>query len=458
MTRKRRKVNLTDISDPRGITLTKSPANLSGFKIVRSNSLEKRSDLRAIVLPEAADKTFIGKVIEAYNLGETYSLREDAGAQYLAINGFSTDEVVVPAPLGFGLTGLIAMESVEQAQPHAPVSRSDKQGKNEIDFKHPELVSLSLAKTHFEDAKAAALWIEENAIDTDEAIASQTKEAFVFRFSKQDNAAPVDLGEGISVEIAPKQGGKLPSSIYRNVLHKTYGYEGMWDFIDFAHASANPGYIESSETAIRTLCDVLHNILLYSDLSVEEKKVAASSAVSSFESYTLNLLNSLPEPQIKLERHLPTRSTETKSMTEKAPAPTAEEQEVTRSETQEAETTEETATADPSDTITVSRSELQDLVRECLISVKMDKEDDTASAADSEEATKEAQRSDPMDIISSAMEKLAQTTETLAQRMQAVEENITKEQEDSVTVARSKEDETEQQQQETASVFKGVFG
>lgn len=464
MARKRRKVNFTDISDPRGITLTKSPANLSAFKVIRSNDAQQRSDLRAIVLPEGSDKAFGDKVVEAYGLSGDYSLREDGGTTYLAVNGFSTDEVVVPAPMGFGLTALIASEALSQAAPRHPVARSDKEqdSKNEIIAKsgdsaagkHPELSQITFASAQFPTAKEVDAWLSTNDIDTAGAKVTSSKDGTVVAFCSAKDSHTVELESGVTAAVFPKAGGQLPASIYRSVLKQTYGYPAMWDSLDFAVLAANPGYIESSETALLTLTSVLENILLHSELSVEDKTRAVSTAVSSYESYTVNMLNSLPEPSFSLERHLPTSSTETdmsdNTATQDEKALDTQEA-VTRS-AEEATVESEAPAKQEEDTITVSRGELKDLIRDCLISVKMD----TKSDAEAPEQTEEdAKRSDPLEVISAAMQKLAETNEALAQRVASVEKNL---EEDSVTVARSAEDDTEQQPQEPTSIFRGVFG
>ena len=173
MARTRRKVNLSDINDPKGITLTKSPANQTGFKVIRSaEGAEEDSPLRSIVMPEDATTDMAKALIEAYKLADCDIVETDEGVS-IRQTSYVEGEAVVPVGIGNGNIAMIASSVFSDAKTHAPVARTD------IQPKQPVLAALAFANDQFADAKSVCAWLDTNKISYEEGAVVQSDDGYL---------------------------------------------------------------------------------------------------------------------------------------------------------------------------------------------------------------------------------------------------------------------------------------
>ena len=248
MARPRRKVNLSDINDPKAITLTKSPANQTGFKVIRSaeepEAAEDKSPLRAIVMPEGATTAMAAALVEAYKLAD-YDIIESDGVVSVRQTSYAEGESVVPVSIGSGNIAMIASSVFTEVKTHAPVARTDEK---DTQPKQPILASLAFASDQYPDAKSVCDWLDTNKISYGEGAVIQSDDGYaVTRNDACDDSSNVDLAKGVTGKVARGDELDVPESVYRMVAEQVYGYYANWEYIDFAVAMANPNILAKAK-------------------------------------------------------------------------------------------------------------------------------------------------------------------------------------------------------------------
>lgn len=455
MARARRKVNLSDINDPKGITLTKSPANQTGFKVIRSEEETPKDNappLLAIDVFEGATNSDAENVRDTYALAD-YELVEDEGRYRLQQATYASDIPTIPVNIGNGNIAKIATSAFDDVAIHAPVTRSETH-KTSL----PVLSQLSFSKEQFPDAKAVDAWLNTYEVSYSEKAVQRTEEGHTVTRSHliDEDSHDVKLDKGVTGKVTRGDEQDVPTSVYRAVTEQVYGYYADWEFVDFAVAMANPDYIHKSSDAIWVLKDVLHNIMLYSTLNVTERKELIRQALSSYADYMITLLDSLPIPVTTQERSDKSSSIlETDTMTKKTVVKEVEDEAATQSTESESEiTTKEDF---------VTRSELKEIFVEVLEEHAIKRSDEATSTkeADGEqkvERTDETPATDPLKVIADAMSMMATRMDSVETKIDDTAKAVA-EQEDSVTITRTEDETSEEvQRSKDASPFTGMFG
>jgi hypothetical protein len=456
MARKRRKVNLSDINDPKAITLTKSPANQTSFKVIRSEEVEPEKDespLRSIKLAAGSTNAMAEAMREAYQLSG-YDVVEEEGAVSLKQTSYDGNEATVPVGIGNGHVAMIASSVFDKVATHAPVARAEEKVTT---CKAPVLTALSFTSDEFPDAKSVLGWLEANKVSYPEGAVVRSDDGYLV--TRQDvpdgGSSSVTFAEGVTGKVARGDTMDVPHSVYRMVAEQVYGYYANWEFIDFAVAMANPDYTTKSEDAIWVLKDVLENITIYSTLDIEERKNLIRQATESYAEYMITLLDALPTPVTMQERSDKCLIPEIDEMTI-AKTEDAKTEEVARSEDAK---TEETAPEKAVEDSPVTRKDIEGIVQKALESYEAKRSEDVTETTETTEAVARSEDTvDPLATIATAITAMAARMDSI--ETQATEAaKVAVEQEDSVTVTRTEEETAEEvQRKENVSPFVGMFG
>ena len=452
MARMRRKVNMSEIKDPRGITLTKSPANQTGFKVIRSESGAEESPLRAIAMAEGSTGAMADALKDAYKLKD-YEVEESDGKILVKQSSYTTDEETTSVSIGNGNVAMIALSVFDNVKTHAPVARTEKKPTP----KHPALVSLSFANDKFPDAKSVNDWLESHKVSYPEGAVERSDALHhVVRLPNvSSDGLTVNLGEGVEGCVVRADAADVPQPVYRMVAEQVYGYYSDWELLDFAMAMANPDYTSDSWDAIYVLKDVLENIVLYSSLTIDERKTLIGRATSSYAEYMISLLDSLPEPVMLQERSDKSSTPEIPKMTDtKAETKKVDDKIIARSDETK---TDETSTEEGF----VTRTEIEEIVTKAFESYEAKRSDQASKEAEVEST--EVARTDETPTVDPLV-AIAEAITVMATRMDSVESTVkdaakvAAEQEDSVTVTRSEEETEAVQRKDNVSPFVGMFG
>ncbi len=332
---KRRKVNLARLAEPFNLTLTKKPANRSGFKVVRSDETEetemldlgkmptrkrrragmepprkanltsprkvalsqhdlartKRKDtgLLNLILPSGATKDDAMDVIEHFGLSDDYEIVQNNDGRIILHRREAGDvEKTIPIQLN---NGIIAEVDAALLDPMANRKRGDTDEMGEgcaltrIDFDGRKFDSAGVSKwlNHF-----GVDYLENGVESVDGGVIVQRNDEI-----EEKDCHKIRLAEGIVGYVARADMNDVPVKITRAIVNEAFGNFGF-GHLDFASALADPEFSNRSETAIFQLSDVLHNIVFRSGLPIGERKELVGRATAQFSTFMGNLMDNLP--------------------------------------------------------------------------------------------------------------------------------------------------------------------
>lgn len=465
-------VNVTTLTDPRFLTLTKYPANQVAFRVVRSDTAGgsvteevathepprirrvrsvRRSSLLCIEYPATTTQETIeaeAKVmgLDGYTLcqndaGEFMLLRSDL--QEVPTGGFKIN-------LGDQRTATIARSDITTPAPSAG-------GENGI-----TLVAIEFKKEQFPDTATVLAYLERKDIDyIEDGIDSTDDAILVKRTAEVPEGAEVRsmlLENGVVASVMRSSIPDIPGEPrFISVISETaYGQFG-WGQLDFSAGLADVNYTHAGRQATDMLNEVLNDILFFSSLPVAVRKELVVKAVNQFAVYMVSLLEALPEKLVIVNRS----SNLEKDMSEKETTHTAKaesaatyEKEVQRSE---AATKETAATETP-----ITRSEVQEIVTAAVAAAMAAKgesvarSDEATPAAAAKEAPAEAATAPEAPVVAAveaaiqrSMGAMESTLNDLAKRMTEME---------STTVMRSDGVDPASKAAAKPNAFSGIFG
>lgn len=296
-----REVALLKLIEPTFLSLVDSPANRTGFKIVRSaqptegnmahtdrnirQRVTKRTDsgLLSIQFPAGVGEAEAHELMSAMALGDDYELVANDDGSYVArrkeLEESGMDDSV-PVELGGGYVAVLRNSSV---------CRSD------ANVAGVTLTGLEFDET-FDSADAVKSWLTEREVNFKPGGVEELAGGYlVTRHDTPEgtDVRKVKLGDGVTGLVAKTKDTDVPTRVYRSVVEQAYGNWG-WGHLNFAAALVDPEFTDRSWDAIYVLKDVLENIVLYSGLQLEERKALVKGALDQFYQYITALIDSLP--------------------------------------------------------------------------------------------------------------------------------------------------------------------
>lgn len=444
---RKREVGLMKLASSDFLSLVKSPANKTGFKVIRKDdkggALQKirvrkkatRSDssLLAISFPEGINEEDAIQLMETFDLGEEYSVYRDEDGNYI-LKRTDADNADFPQSIemGNGFTALIDNSAIQ---------RSDK-----------SITGVTLVGFEFtggQDKEEIEEWLALRDIEAD-VVVNGKDTTVVNRHATKEETRKVKISEGVYGSVIRSEKTDVPEKVYRAVVDASYGNWG-WGHLNFATALADPEFTDKSWDAIYVLRDVMENIILYSGLPLDERKTLVQNACEQFASYIGGLMDALPKGLIeKATTSDKTVKNEDSNMADK------DKTKVDRSDSDTKDTKVEDKPTDKSTPEYVTREDLTEVVAEAVTAAmeahveRTDEHTDKITSA--------------LSTLGEAVGKINENVDKVTRSMKDVEEEV-KDLGGETTVSRSDEDGDDDKTEsesvkrgENTSVFAGMFG
>lgn len=305
MATKPKQAELTTLVQPEFLTLVRSPANRSGFKVIRDDAsgaprvmrtrkqTAQNSDgeLLSIEFPDGLTVEEVSVMMVEFGLGDDYELSQSADGKFSAkrkkkcSDNMEEQEV----KLGNGLVAHLAKPDETRTRSSMPVVGAT-------------LLSMAFPPTFAESE--VQNWLSEHGIDAASCEVSQVSGIYVAkRFDAPEGAdvRTVTLPNGVHGSVAQTKRSDIPPALAGSVVEQAYGSWG-WGHLSFSSALVDPAFTDRSYEAIDTLESVLENVLVYSGLSLEDRKALAANACDQFLAYVNMLIDALPQAVLKAAR------------------------------------------------------------------------------------------------------------------------------------------------------------
>lgn len=455
-------VSLLRLKEPVFLSLVKHPANRTSFKVVRSEKeglgdivhrirtrKAQRADgsLLSITLPSGTTQEEANSIVDIFALGDEYVLEVGATGEFFLRKAHNIgDSDIIEMDIGNGF-----MAQIDQA---AFVARADT-----------TISGVTVTSIRFEediwDSGKQSTWLKDKEIPFE---GSLQKNSVIKRHSVPEDieTKEIEIEKGVFATIARSEGTDIPKRIYRSVIEIAYGQFG-YGHLDFIQSIADEKFSYDSEEAIYTLQNILDNILLYSLLPLDERKILVKNALESFNLYVSSLIDALPAEVVrqaradrKIQQEADKMAGETKDT----------EQEIKRSDTPEVKTTEEGATTEQvtrSDETDVSvnyvtREDMAKAVTEAVTAAMEGYQTETAKRSEESEKGLTETLTTIKDTVVGVKESLDTVTRSIGKLQSEVDEiggsTVTHETEDEASTL------TEEQvkQRSDDGPFGGMFG
>ena len=321
MTKKKketRAAQVLNIQTPIAMTLAKTPANRTGFKVVRSDgdtaeaeqmtathhkrkrtkkTLKRDESLYMIRLPDGISQSDAETLRDAFGMTDDYDVvQTEDGSYWLSRKNIAnmdeimaTDGATMTFDMGNGFHAVFDAEAF---------ARTDKRPEGEHGVK---LVEIQMEGF---ELKAAKDWLESNGVDFMdggiEQIGDQGEESVIVKRHEYHEAdvRKVRIEDGVTGLVVRADENDVPVHLYRAVLEESYGYYG-YGMLDFAQYLASPYYTDATWDGIYALREVLENVTLYSGLPLDERAALVDNAPAQFGDYFKNLIAAMPREAVQ---------------------------------------------------------------------------------------------------------------------------------------------------------------
>jgi len=460
----KRLAKIAEAKQPKYLSMVKTPANRTGFRIIRSDEGDKTSEktdhpsftpkrtrrmdskdgMLYIALPKDYTKEDAQQIMAQFGLEDDYEI--DMNDDYVRLvrsdlGGELPDVATVAIRLDDNATAYVSESSFsntialrnEVKIGGAVLSGIEFEGHNE-EFVKDFLGTKGISEENLE------------RID-DETFYAPHKHTNTLRTDR------VNIADGITARIYRADSNDIPESIQRGVVESAYGNYGYGQ-LDFYASLMDSMYTDAAYDAVYRLSDILRDITIYSGLNLSSRVDLMNNALSQYGFYMAELMNSLPRSVVSVmtsdisktsDKEEPNMAGETKkenTTTEEAKrsddvviekvedtstteATTTDETEATRSDTEVEAKNDKTD--EPKEEM-LKRSDVQAMIDTAVTAavkaVRADepaKTDETEAKADETEdkAGDEAKRSDD------AITKLTASVEALASKVEEMGDTST---------------------------------
>jgi len=283
-----REVNLIELEEANFLSIVKRPANRIPFQIVRNEGgkvqrTRRDSALLSIRLPDETSDEDAAAIMRAYGLTEEeYEVSREEDQAWLKRKQRDADS---EDPMIIQLANGMEAE-IDKAAVTRSIVRSDDQPSLSV-------IKINLGKVTRSEAET---WLKEKdiAFNKEDLFAVAGEQMLVRHDSPEDiDTVTVDLGEGKTAVAAHTQRDDIPHKIYRMVIEQAYGRSG-WGHIDFFQAMLDEQFTADARSANHWLWEVLDNILFYSDLPLSDRQSLIENALGEYNAWITALMQSLP--------------------------------------------------------------------------------------------------------------------------------------------------------------------
>jgi hypothetical protein len=303
---RKRNATLMKLVEPNFLSIVRSPANKTPFKVIRSapeDGIAERGDvgLLSIEFPLGIGQEEADALLSLLHLGEDYELAtSDSGRFYLRRAGVP-DELLAKTTridMGHGFSASVVVEFSENTESSSLVDAGVQLLRMDFDR---EAFTLEQVKD----------WLEKNEIDFQpNGVVCSERTITVQRHDCGEELQSVQIMPGVHGAVRRAAVSDVPEKVYRQVVEAAYGNWG-WGQVDFRAAIADREFSEEAPEAVSVLSDVLHNVI-WSNMTLAEKKALARQACAQFADYMDGLIDALPTDVVEQIRS--TNSQETTQM------------------------------------------------------------------------------------------------------------------------------------------------
>lgn len=442
-------VAVLKIAEPKNLTLTGTPANQIGFKVVRKDDpMSDTNDARVrrvrrslsptlvVLFPDGMSEEDVKGHMEEYGFTDyTLSAENKDGISYKAIRSDLKNEPSPDEAISIGIGNGIKVLIHRSAMP-AP------QGKSGI-----VLAAVEFPAEKFSDASECTAWLTRNSVDFLENGVENSGASVVYRRveeSKDVEVRKLTLDDGVVLHVVRADENDIPTELVTIVSESAYGNWG-WGFLDFAMALADVEFSRAAEEGIARLHSVLEHILFYSYLPLSVRKQLVTDATSQFASYINGLMDALPQKTVTVNRSIKESSMSTKKdavqRSEANPADQTEDKNKPAPKAEESKTA-----AEPQ---FVTRDDVAEIVRSAVAPLQ-----DAIKAltpAPAKDAAADGKTSDPQaDGMENVLRSVKEVGEKIGTQMTQIGDRLTKL--ESQTVVRSDNPDPKQ-----ATIVRDVF-
>lgn len=436
---------LNTLAEPNFVSVVKTPANRSGFKVIREDSnsalsnlvkesqsstktKRKDSELLSIDLPAGVTRDTAEEILQTYALQEDYEIVESNGAFSLRRSGAeaSSLENTTSISLGDGVFARIERSDVKKSKTPGV-----------------QLVRLDFSGDGYRSVDSVKDWLAENEIDFADGGVAKTDSGFsVTRIDVMNDAKEINLSDGIIAQVVRSEETDVPEKVYRNVVEAAYGNYG-WGHLSFACSLADPAFTDNSWDALWALRDVLENVVIYSGLPLDERKRLMHGALDQYADYMDLVIDALPTTVLELSRSGIEK-------TKREDSPMSKKDEVKPADDVG---TDVTANGDSKDMVSISRGDLDTLAKDAAASA-------VASALESQKRAEEDGSDSDESTDGDSSTEIAALTKTvgdLADSVKAMRSDVD-EMSETTDSRRNDDDGDEEQGDQPKSIFGGILG
>lgn len=448
---RKRPASLIALENPVALSIVENPANRVGFKVKRDDQgaakvIRKRSDgedssLLLLILPDGTTEDHAIGIMATYGMGDDYEFCTTSDSKPALKRKKCSDDVTgVSIPLPDGCTAVLSNTAFAK--------RSDPD---------QSAIGVTLVRMEFDQMHDEAFintWLAARSMATDTGLVKEPETAVtvLHRCDPKDSPTKsIELEAGVVAVVMRSATTDVPVRIFRSVVEQSYGNWG-WGHMDFASCMADPAFTEQSWSAIDVLEDVLGNIVIYSGLTLDERKKLLHNALVSYESFMVALMDSLPMGA--------TVATTSDKLAKPAPAA------ATTAEVAGTETTAERSDDGAAPATTdggsgfVTRAELEEVVANAIRSAMQPAQTPAPAEVSEQKRSDGVGSADLRNMLSSIV---ADAVKPLSEKVESVVRSVTKLEEESVTIVHSGGDGTDVTQKRSdegngrTSVFSGLF-
>jgi hypothetical protein len=395
-----REGQLLDLKEPQFLSIVKSPANRTPFKIVRDDQggprrRRKTADANALLtvtLPEGIEMEDAEAIFTRFGLtSEEFSIEtdEDGRIRYVRTARRDEDLQTVAINMGNGVIAYVEAAALQRGMPEAP--------------DHP---GCTILRFDFESQEVGEEWLKRNEISTEGKWLEMEESVIFCRHDIMPPEGSIEIKlDGVTMTVAQTKDDDIPVRIYRQVIEELYGSYG-WGIIDFGQAMANEIFVHDTKNANYLLWDIIDNILFYSELPLADRQALVMNALNQFAVWLTNVMSALPRQMTDPENRIDLNSQG------------ASDDNAARSETDPPEETKETADMSKDkeqndaqgaeDQETVERQEASDESQETEAKATADEQAETEDKVEREEETEDTEkvftRTEAETIAASAVE------------------------------------------------------
>ena len=296
------KGNLVKPVKTRFVSLVGLPANETAFKVVRSDQGEtemskptsrrlRRSEINPVLrltFPEGTTETSVKETLASYGMA-TYVVASDEKGIFTAtrsdLQSIAKDDTTDIKLTAGGIMATVKRQASEPTAPQAPEGRP-----------HIAVVGVEFDPELFTPEQATE-WLQRNSVDNVSAPAQNPDETAI-TVKRGDGAdgeevRRVQVEDGVTVVIARADVMSVPTDMVAGVSEAADGNWG-WGQLDFSAWMADEVFCDPVGDAIYTLGGVLRNIVFYSDLPIDTRKVLVANALAQFGGFVNTIMDSLP--------------------------------------------------------------------------------------------------------------------------------------------------------------------